>query len=72
MTKNIIIYIQNIGLQNLNIRLTKHLPQNILAIQVEFIWSQICQRTHVGYTVQAAEWSILVILWRLQLYANDG
>ena len=26
---------------------TKHLPQNILAIRVEFIWSDICLKTHI-------------------------
>ena len=36
-----------ISLQNVNIRLTNHLPQNILAIKVESIWSEICLKTHI-------------------------
>ena len=37
MTKNNFIYEKNIHLTNIIIRLTKHLPPNILAIRVEFI-----------------------------------
>ena len=38
--------LKNIRLQTVIIRLTNHPPQNNLAIKVEFIWSEICLKTH--------------------------
>ena len=32
--------------KNVIIILTKHLPRTFLAISVEFIWSEICLKTH--------------------------
>ena len=41
MIKNNVIYAQIYVIQNVIIRLTKHLPQNISAIWVVFTWSAI-------------------------------
>ena len=41
MTKNNFIYAQIYVIQNVIIRLTKHLPQNISEIWVEVTWSAI-------------------------------
>ena len=42
MTKNNYIY-EEIS----HFRSTEHLQQNILAIGVEFVWSEICLKTHI-------------------------
>ena len=53
MIKNrLIIFMKSIRLQKYILKLIKnHVPQNILAIQVHFIWCDICLKI---YTVPAA------------------
>ena len=50
-----------ISLQNVNIRLTNHLPKNISAIKVESIWSEICLQTHI-YDPSSIRVNILIQL----------
>ena len=53
--RKVMIFMSKWTFSNVYVRLTKHLPQDILKNWFEFIWSDICLKTHI-YNIIRFQW----------------